>query len=1141
MKNLSRIFFFVAFAVSLHFPTIAQTLPGKYTTTWVGNSFSGDPDWVQGYMYSAAISPEGKVFTIAHWDEAHKECGIYQDGKAIGRINTSGFSLTGNSSNVFVANGSSIKKYNFDGTATSQTINAGISPTYMAANEKYLVASENGNNSVVLLNLKSGSLVKRWTVKDPGAVAIDSSNHVWVVSGVKLPEDRFERKWLLYDSLNPPRIYNYNLMGEKQADSIFMYNEWRPVCLSIDKNTNQLMVGDDGPKHQVNFFEIGQNPSLVKSFGTDGGISAGEPGIITPTKFWALKGIGTDALGNIYVVIGEDGSVIRSLKPTGELNWELNAANFVDVMNFDSYSDGRFLYGKNEMMEMDYTKTTPGKEWSMLAYTQDRTRFPDDPRNFYTGLGHDFTSVWPRIIEGEMYLFSAGMYGIKPHVFKFTGKVAWPAAYLKLNGSIAFYQDKDGSVWEANGLGIIKTPIVAIEKNGDLVYGKAEKVSNIPSPLSNVSRILFDEENDVMYLTGSENRIARYDNWSKGNRTPGFSGVMDSEYSQCVAVAGDYIFTCGVQTKSRIKVYSSLDFKYVGMLEAGSSVGGPENTGWVDIPYGLNAIRRLNGEYIVAIEDDYKMKSVLFRWCPSGDCLQGSPTVQFNGLVNKTALLPGESLPINVTAEDKNGTIDSIQLYVNNVLLATSKIATLSYNWQNIAEGKYYLMAKAFDNDKLSATTYPVRIYVNIPDTVKPSTPLNVEVKETASTYVTLAWTKSTDDQQLAGYKIFRDGVIAYVSGGSNTTYKALGLLPNTSYSFTVVAFDKSLNLSEASNPVDIKTNGDGPYLGVPFEIPGMIEVEHFDKGGEGVAYHDAQTEHVGGSFRADEGVDISTTTNGYYVGWIEIGEWLRFTVDVAKEGDYDVVFQTAGGSGSILLSFSNGDKSYTAKYASTADWIIWRTNVKTNIHLLPGIQFLTVKCNNEQVSIDYLKIIEHEMANLLIPANLSYDAVIGTTATLRWEMSGDVSNVKNYRIYRNGQFLETSQSKSYTAKNLTAGESYDFTVSSVSLVGNESEKSNVTKVVVPNTTSADKLLNKYTVSVYPNPAKDKINIYTEGLNGENITVSLTNILGQTITFGTLENNSGIFVQPVVGLPKGLYIIKIISDRVCISKTVLIQ
>ena len=101
------------------------------------------------------------------------------------------------------------------------------------------------------------------------------------------------------------------------------------------------------------------------------------------------------------------------------------------------------------------------------------------------------------------------------------------------------------------------------------------------------------------------------------------------------------------------------------MLEAGAAVGGPDNTGWIDIPYGLNAIKRSNGEYIVALEDDGKMKSIIFRWCPVGDCLQGEPTVQFTDLVNKTVLLPGDSLLINVSAEDENGTIDSIQLYAD--------------------------------------------------------------------------------------------------------------------------------------------------------------------------------------------------------------------------------------------------------------------------------------------------------------------------------------------------------------------------------------------------------------------------------------------------------------------------------------------
>ncbi len=1137
---MKKIGFVIACVYCIIFNTNAQSLPGKYTTTWAGNSLSGNPNWVQGYMLSGAVSPSGKVYTIAHWDEAGKTCGIYQNGNAAGRLGTGGFAITTNDTHVFAQNGSSAKKYNFDGSSVSQ-INLNFNPSYLAANKSFLVATDNGGNEVAVFNLSNGNLVKKWTVKDPGAVAIDSSNNVWVVSGVKLPEDRFERKWLVYDSTYVPRIYKYNSSGVKQADSISLYNEWRPACLAMDLNTNQLMVGDDGPKHQLNFFDISGEPSFKFSFGTEGGISAGEAGIITPLKFWSLKGIGTDSSGNIYVVMGEDGSVIRSLKPSGELNWELNAANFVDVMNFDAYSDGRVLYGKNEIIEMDYDQTIPGKEWSMYAYTQDRTRFPEDPRNFYTSLGHDFTSVWPRIIEGDMYLFTAGMYGIKPHVFKFTGKVASPAAFLQLNGSSAFYQDNEGSVWESNGSGIIKTPLVAIEKNGDLIYGKAEKVSNIPAPFSGVSRILFDEENDVMFLTGSDNKIARYNNWSKGNRTPASSGVLDSQYNQCVAMAGDYIFTCGVRTRARVKVYSSSVFAYLGMLEAGAAVGGADNTGWVDIPYGLNAIKRSNGEYIIALEDDGKMKSVIFRWCPTGDCLQGTPTVQFTNLVNKTSILPGESLTINATAEDKNGTIDSIQLYADTILLATSTGAELSYNWQNIPEGKYYLMAKAIDNDQLSATSYPVRIYVNNPDTVKPSAPVQLEVKETTATYANLSWGKSTDNINLAGYKILRDGVVTYVSGGSNTTYKVTGLLPNTSYDFTVVAFDNSLNLSLESNSVIVKTNADGPYLGVPFAIPGKIEAEYFDKGGEGVAYHDAAPEHDGASFRADEGVDLSTTSNGYYVGWTEIGEWLRFTVDIAKEGDYDVIFQTAGGSGSIVLNFSNGDKSYTANYSSTSDWNIWRTNVRTNIHLLPGIQFMKVKYNNAQFNLDYIKIIDHETANQMVPYNLYTDTIIGNSATLKWEMPGDASGIKEYKIYRNGVLLETSATKTFIAKNLTEGQSYEFSVSSVSLVGNESEKSNVVNVSINNTTSINTESIGSDIQIFPNPAKDKITIRTGKAFGKYLTVLLTDLSGNVILKKYIENNTGEFNLQVDMLAKGMYLITIQNDKAFKTKPVVIQ
>src|SRR5437660_8098579 len=59
------------------------------------------------------------------------------------------------------------------------------------------------------------------------------------------------------------------------------------------------------------------------------------------------------------------------------------------------------------------------------------------------------------------------------------------------------------------------------------------------------------------------------------------------------------------------------------------------------------------------------------------------------------------------------------------------------------------------------------------------------------------------------------------------------------------------------------------PALGMPSVIPGTIQAEDFDNGGEGVAYHDEDAVNSGGLYRTT-GVDIERSSEGGYdVGWI--------------------------------------------------------------------------------------------------------------------------------------------------------------------------------------------------------------------------------------------------------------------------------
>jgi len=65
------------------------------------------------------------------------------------------------------------------------------------------------------------------------------------------------------------------------------------------------------------------------------------------------------------------------------------------------------------------------------------------------------------------------------------------------------------------------------------------------------------------------------------------------------------------------------------------------------------------------------------------------------------------------------------------------------------------------------------------------------------------------------------------------------------------------------------------PYTGSPAAVPGTIQAEDFDNGGEGVGYHDSGPNNAGGAYRSG-GVDIEAAAGGGYdVGWVSAGEGL--------------------------------------------------------------------------------------------------------------------------------------------------------------------------------------------------------------------------------------------------------------------------
>ncbi|MCW5558689.1 MAG: hypothetical protein KIT22_12770 [Verrucomicrobiae bacterium] len=91
------------------------------------------------------------------------------------------------------------------------------------------------------------------------------------------------------------------------------------------------------------------------------------------------------------------------------------------------------------------------------------------------------------------------------------------------------------------------------------------------------------------------------------------------------------------------------------------------------------------------------------------------------------------------------------------------------------------------------------------------------------------------------------------------------------------------------------------PFLGAPHPIPGSIEIEHYDLGGEGVAFHGAGlvVTNAGETIvfppgRRGDGISGEPIAFRTYIV-LRTGEWIAFSVDAAAEGYYAVALRTTG------------------------------------------------------------------------------------------------------------------------------------------------------------------------------------------------------------------------------------------------------
>ena len=154
------------------------------------------------------------------------------------------------------------------------------------------------------------------------------------------------------------------------------------------------------------------------------------------------------------------------------------------------------------------------------------------------------------------------------------------------------------------------------------------------------------------------------------------------------------------------------------------------------------------------------------------------------------------------------------------------------------------------------------------------------------------------------------------------------------------------------------------PFGGKAWAIPGKIEAENFDEPGTGrgseiKSYSENDSENHGDSnLREDTGVDLYEKATGVVVGYNQTGEWLEYTVNVAKDGDYTMYASVATDNSTAGFTLSIDDNQIADVAVSGSSWDDFES-VKANVSLKAGEHILRFTVTGDWFDIDYFNFVE--------------------------------------------------------------------------------------------------------------------------------------------------------------------------------------
>lgn len=428
------------------------------------------------------------------------------------------------------------------------------------------------------------------------------------------------------------------------------------------------------------------------------------------------------------------------------------------------------------------------------------------------------------------------------------------------------------------------------------------------------------------------------------------------------------------------------------------------------------------------------------------------------------------------------------RLYTVNLAAATGLTAVFNNGagtWDNNG-GRNYILGSGtlvVENGAVTSGTNPCA-----PDTLAPTAPSGVNASAIDANSVRVAWTASTDNVGVLGYRVLR-GATQVAELLTGTSYVDNGLSAATAYSYSVRAFDAAGNVSAVSAsasvttppPADtqapsvpagllasnISTNGatlswtastDNVAVATYLVLRGGVQIastaatSYSDSGlapGSSYSYTVKAQDAVGNTSAASAALALTTSAGNsatiYHripTGWTSSnlhyaatgGSWTAVPgvpMDPACSG-WKMQTVALGAASSLQAVFNNGSGT-------------WDNNGGNNYQLTAGISAIAagvVSKTNPCAGGD--------TSPPSVPTGLTLGAVSANSVSLSWAASTDNVGVTGYDVLRGGAKVGSTASRSYTDTGVLPGQSYSYTVKAYDAVGNLSAASAALAVTTP-------------------------------------------------------------------------------------------